>query len=181
MLPLRVDDTVELRLLTEADAEAFFELIVEDRARLDYWMRWTARVTTLDEARAYIEQAGARYEQGNGFHAGLWDGEVLTGGIACHAINRDSRKTEIGYWLGKSFTGRGLVTRACRAVITALLEQEHLHRIEILCATDNLASRAVAERLGFTYEGTMREAVWITDRFRDHALYSLLDREWQPD
>lgn len=180
MLPLRVDDHVELRLLLDGDAETFFALIRRDRARLDNWMRWTAQVQTLDDARAYIERAGARYADGNGFHAGLWEDDQLAGGIACHAINRESCHTEIGYWLGEAFTGRGLVTRACRAVISLLFEQEGLHRIEILCATDNLPSRAVAERLGFTYEGTKRESVWITTSFRDHALYSLLDREWKP-
>jgi ribosomal-protein-serine acetyltransferase len=178
MLPLRVDTSVELRLLLDGDAERFFDLIMRNRDHLDPWMRWTARVQTLDDARKYLERAGARYEAGEGFHAGLWDGDTLAGGIACHAIDRESHNTEIGYWLGESFTGRGLVTRACRAVITALFELEHLHRIEIRCAADNLPSRAVADRLGFTYEGMLRESEWITSSFRDHALYSLLDREW---
>lgn len=180
MLPLRVGQNVQLCLLSDEDSEAFFNLIIQDRARLDNWMRWTAQVQTLDDARAYIERSAARYANNNGFHAGLWEGDTLTGGIACHAIDRDSRHTEIGYWLGAAFTGRGLVTRSCRALITALFEREQLHRIEIRCASDNLPSRAVAERLGFTFEGTERESVWITNSFRDHARYSLLDREWRP-
>ena len=53
MLPLQVDENVELRLLSDDDAEAFFDLIIRDRARLDNWMRWTAQVQTLDDARAY--------------------------------------------------------------------------------------------------------------------------------
>lgn len=180
MLPLRVDQNVQLRLLSGEDAEAFFNLIIQDRARLDKWMRWTAQVQTLDDARAYIERSAARYSQNVGFHAGLWDGDTLTGGVACRDIDRENRQAEIGYWLGAEFTGRGLVTRACRALITALFEREQLHRIEIRCVTDNLPSRSVAERLGFTFEGSERESVWITNSFRDHARYSLLDREWRP-
>jgi ribosomal-protein-serine acetyltransferase len=42
----------------------------------------------------------------------------------------------------------------------------------------NAASRAVARRLGFQEEGIRRESHWITDRFVDHVIYGILDREW---
>ena len=102
----------------------------------------------------------------------------FAGGMACRYLNRDSNKTEIGYWLGAQYTGKGLITRACRAVINYLISQENMHRIEIQCVVDNRPSRAVAERLGFTLEGIMRESEWITTAYRDHCLYSLLAHEW---
>ena len=37
---------------------------------------------------------------------------------------------------------------------------------------------AVARRLGFREEGVRRESHWITDRFVDHVVYGMLDREW---
>ena len=155
-----------------------FALIMQNRAHLDRWLRWSGRIQTQVDTRALIERFAAKQAAGDGFHAGMWEHDRLIGGIVCHAINRESSKTEIGYWLGAEFVGKGRVTRACRAVISALFEQEKMHRIEIQCATDNRASRAVAERLGFTLEGIKRESEWITTGFRDHAIYSLLDREW---
>ncbi|MCL4254768.1 MAG: GNAT family N-acetyltransferase, partial [Anaerolineae bacterium] len=83
-----------------------------------------------------------------------------------------------GYWLGESFTGQGIITNACKAVISALIYEENVHRIEIQCMVDNVRSRAIPERLGFTYEGIKRESEWINGAFADHAVYSLLDREW---
>ena len=50
-----------------------------------------------------------------------------------------------------------------------------LHRIEIHAAADNLRSRAVAERLGFTLEGTMRDGHRKPDdTYVDQMVYGLL-------
>ncbi|MEP7293337.1 MAG: GNAT family protein [Chloroflexota bacterium] len=182
--PVQVDQGVELRPFAPADAEALFDLISRNRQRLDPWMRWTAPITTLEATQQLIQRFTERLANNDGFHVGLWvsgeSGEELAGGVACYAINPDSHYTEIGYWLGEEFVGRGLVTRACRLVISELFAHQGVHRIEIQAVTDNLPSRAVAERLGFTFEGVRREFIWITDAYKDHALYSLLVHEWQP-
>ncbi len=179
MFPLRIADDLELRPLAITDAEALRALIAGNRAHLDPWLRWSGRVHTLDDARALIERFALKQETADGFHAGLWLDGQLIGGIVCHGINRESRKSEIGYWLSAANTGKGIVTRACRAVIAELFTGEDLHRLEIQCATDNFRSRAVAERLGFTFEGVKRELEWLTTRYADHALYSLLRQEWE--
>jgi hypothetical protein len=46
------------------------------------------------------------------------------------------------------------------------------------CDALNARSRAAAERLGFRYEGTFRQAQVVKGRNRDTAWYSMLDREW---
>jgi RimJ/RimL family protein N-acetyltransferase len=51
-------------------------------------------------------------------------------------------------------------------------------RCEWKCDVLNEASRAAAVRLGFTYEGTFRQAVVRKGRNRDTAWYSIIDREW---
>lgn len=178
MLPIPIDAGYDLRQFQPADAEVVHALITHNRAHLDAWMRWSARVKTLEDAQAFIQRATEQYQSGTGFHARLWLGDQLVGGFAVRDLDRNSSKAEIGYWLGAEYVGQGLVTRAARAVIDRLFRQEHLHRLEIRATTDNRPSRAVAERLGFTFEGILRESEWITTSFRDHAVYSLLDREW---
>jgi RimJ/RimL family protein N-acetyltransferase len=51
-------------------------------------------------------------------------------------------------------------------------------RYEWKCDALNAPSRAAAERLGFVYEGTFRQAIVYKGRNRDTAWYSVLDREW---
>ncbi len=174
MFPMHVDAEIELRVLSDADAERVFALLARNRAHLDPWLRWSGRIKTLDDTRALIARFTDKYAAGDGFHTGIGVNNQLAGGVVCHFINRESRKTEIGYWLGAEYVGRGLVTRSCRAVIEALFTREQMHRIEIQAVTDNLPSRAVAERLGFQFEGIKRESEWITSAFRDHAMYALL-------
>ena len=53
------------------------------------------------------------------------------------------------------------------------------HRIVIRAGTENAPSRAVPERLGFTYEGIAREEGRGSGGFYDLAVYGLLDREWR--
>jgi ribosomal-protein-serine acetyltransferase len=53
-----------------------------------------------------------------------------------------------------------------------------LHRIQIQAGIGNAPSRAIPERLGFTWEGTRRDAGLIGERFIDLAVYGLLADEW---
>jgi ribosomal-protein-serine acetyltransferase len=54
-----------------------------------------------------------------------------------------------------------------------------INRIELRAATANKESRAVAERLGFTHEGDLRESEWLNDCYVDQAVYSILKRDWK--
>ncbi|MBI5930132.1 MAG: GNAT family N-acetyltransferase [Chloroflexi bacterium] len=173
-LLLRVDDEIALRQFDLADAETMFNLILQNRTHLDTWLRWSGRIQTLQDTQALIQRFAEKSVQGDGFHAGLWYKNELAGGVVCHFINRESHKTEIGYWLAEQYVGYGLVTRACRAVIGYLFEREKMHRVEIQAAVENSRSRAIAERLGFTLEGIKRQSDWLTNRYADHAMYSLL-------
>jgi RimJ/RimL family protein N-acetyltransferase len=51
-------------------------------------------------------------------------------------------------------------------------------RYEWKCDSLNAASRAAAERLGFTFEGIFRQALVYKGRNRDTAWFSIIDREW---
>ena len=107
-----------------------------------------------------IARFEAKQVAGDGFHWGIWQQDSLAGGVICHYINRADLNAELGYWLGADHTGRGLATRATASAVEQLLRQENLHRVEMIC-------------------GIRRESYWITDRFADHVVYGLLDREWR--
>jgi hypothetical protein len=53
------------------------------------------------------------------------------------------------------------------------------NRIAIECASENTRSRAIAERLGFKFEGTIRGIQWLHDRFVDAAMYGLLRSDYK--
>jgi ribosomal-protein-serine acetyltransferase len=138
----------------------------------------SAAIRTLDDASALIGAFVAKMAAGDGFHCGIRCEGELAGGVVCWYIQRQNRNAEVGYWLGERFVGRGLAVRAAAWAVDHLFTVEGLHRVEMQCGVANGPSRAVAERLGFTNEGTRRESHWITDRFVDQVVYGMLDREW---
>ena len=47
---------------------------------------------------------------------GIWYKGAIAGQIGYGNLDWNDRRTEIGYWLGASFQGKGLVTKSCRAM-----------------------------------------------------------------
>lgn len=179
MFSFRLDDDTELRLLENRHAEELFALIDQNREHLRKWLPWLDGNRSLEDTRAFITRSLIRYANNKGFPASIWFKGTLAGIIDYNTIDWSNRTASIGYWLGASFQGKGLVTKACRALIGYAFNELKLNRMEIRCATGNKRSRAIPERLGFTQEGTVRQAEWLYDHFVDHAVYGMLASEWQ--
>lgn len=174
-----IDVETQLQLLESRHAEELFAPIDASRASLREWLPWVDANARAEHSRAFIESVRKQYAAEAGFTAGIWHLGRLTGVIGYHRIDRANRATSIGYWLGEPFQGRGLMTRACRALVDHALGDLQLHRIEIRCGVENVRSRAIPERLGFTNEGTLRDSERIGDRYVDHVVYGMPARQWE--
>lgn len=173
-----VDHEVELKLLEPGDAEAMFRLTNANRSYLREWMAWIDNMKDVKDSLSFIESARTRWSKGEGITAGILFRGELCGTIDHHALSRLNRHTSVGYWLAESFQGRGIMTRACQAMVTYAFVGLGLHRVEIRAGVHNLKSRAVAERLGFTFEGVIRGGQWLCGRYIDLAVYGILAEEW---
>jgi RimJ/RimL family protein N-acetyltransferase len=81
---------------------------------------------------------------------------------------------EIGFWAAKEHRGRGHVTEATLAACRWIFTEVGVDRVEWRAEVGNGASRAVAERAGFTMEGTLRAAINNKGVRRDCWVGSLL-------
>jgi len=178
MLRWVVDDEVELRLLEERHTELVYETVRENRAYLAEWLSWAREEPAPEKTRAFIRSALERFAHRNGMTLGIWYQGTFVGIISYVYIRWRDRRTEIGYWLAKAYQGRGIITRAVRALCQYAFEELGLNRVEIRCATGNIRSCAIAERVGFTREGVMRQYAAREGGFDDMALYGLLAEEW---
>ena len=179
MFAHRVDDDTTLTLVEPRDAEAIYELVDTSRMYLREWLPWVDQTVSVEEVRGFIERSRRQYAEDTGFQCCIrYKGEIV-GILGCNRIDRFHRYAEIGYWLSEEHQGRGIMTRCCRALVDYLFREQGLHRVEIRAATENTKSRAIPERLGFTHEGTLREAEWLNDHYVDGAVYSLLRYEWE--
>lgn len=173
-----IGEQAELRLLEERHAKALFSLTNESRASLREWLPWVDQTQDVNDSLQFIQAGLKQFAANDGFHCGIWYEGELAGTVAYHFFDWKNRRTSIGYWLGEPFRGRGLMTRAVRALTDYALVQRQFNRVEIRCATGNQKSMAIPERLGFRFEGVARGTEWLNDRFVDHRVYSMLRDEW---
>jgi ribosomal-protein-serine acetyltransferase len=173
-----IDSKVAMRVLVENDADELFTLTDSNRAYLRRWLPWVDLVTSVDDSRSFLETVTAQREQGRGPTFGILCDGVLAGVVGFVPIDRVNRIGEIGYWLAEHAQGRGVMTQCCRFVIRYGFLTLDLNRIQIAAGTENYESRAIPERLGFTFEGILRGRENLYGRYIDHAMYSLLRSEF---
>jgi len=181
MFEAQIDETLRLRTLREEDAADLFQVVDRNRTHLREWLPWLDTNTTAKDSLAFI-QATLRQESANqGFTCAILLQERIAGVAGYHPIRWNNRSVDIGYWLARDAVGRGIMTKCCRRLISHAFDGYGLNRVQIPAAVSNVRSRAIPERLGFTLEGTIRDAEWLYDHFVDHALYSVLKRDWKDE
>jgi ribosomal-protein-serine acetyltransferase len=174
MFSHKVDKNIELRLYEPHDAEELNALIESNFDHLKKWSAWLKDDRSIANTRAFIERNLKQFAENEGFAIGIWFEGEMAGQIEYNYLDWKNRKTEIGFWLGESFQGKGLATKSCRALINYAFDELKLNRVEMQCGVENRKSRRIAEKLGFTEEGIVRQSVWLHDRFVDFVIYGML-------
>ena len=176
-------DDAALILRTPAVAEAHFALVEANQQRLARWFPDAYQEPpTLEEIRGNLERAGQWWLNGSLLPLSIAvkdTGGWRLVGWAQLEIDTQARSAEVGYWLDAGFEGRGLVTRAVTAMLGHAFGPLGLERVGLRTVADNVRSRNVAQRLGFTQEGVLREYAPFPDGRRDLVIYGLLAREWR--
>jgi ribosomal-protein-serine acetyltransferase len=179
MFKLVMGPDAYLALIEPRHAKDLNLLIKNSYEHLYEWSNWLKNNDqTVDETEEWIRKNKLNFGSGLGYEIGIWHEGNMAGQIGYNYFDRENHRTEIGYWLGESFQGKGLITRACGALIDHSFDQLDIKRIEIRCCTENLKSRKIPEKLGFKLEGVARNAEWLHDRFCDLAIYAMLYEEW---
>lgn len=88
------------------------------------------------------------------------------------------QRAEMGYWLGVEYWNKGYMSEAAAAVIAYGFEQLHLNRIYSSYFPRNPASGRVMQKVGMTYEGTLRQHFIRWTQPEDLVYYSILKSEW---
>ena len=113
------------------------------------------------------------------FFAVLRDGSPL-GMTSFLNVDVSARRLELGHiWFGPAAQRTEANTEAAALMLGWAFDAGY-RRAEWKCDALNARSRAAAERLGFTFEGVLRQHRIVKGRNRDTAWFSILDREWPP-
>lgn len=179
MFRAQVLENVYLQLLEERHAAEVFARVDQERAYLREWLPWVDATLAQDDTLSFIRSSLEQFASNHGFAAGIWSEGQFCGVIGTHKLDWLNRKGEIGYWLGRSFQGKGIIAASCRAVVTHLLCEIGMNRVEIHCASGNDKSCAVARRLGFAEEGIAGEAQLLHGHFHDVRRFAMLKKDWK--
>ncbi len=173
---LAVDDELLLRRARLEDAEPLYALIDANREYLSRFMPpWTMQ--SAEEERRWVENILSSNESGTRGMLMVYRGE-LVGGIGLRAHDGEARVAEIGYWLVEKLQRRGIVTRSCRRLLDHAFDDLDFNRVQIRVMPENDKSRAIPERLGFTFEGVLRQSAAFGVKITDLGMYSILASEW---
>ncbi len=179
MFTYKVDEEVELRLITQRDAEEIFEMIDRSRDYLREWLGWLDSSTEVSVTKQFIDINLRKFVEGTALDTAIVYNGKIVGKIGFNAINSSNKTAYIGYMLDEQYQGRGIMTRATKAMITIAFDHYDLQKVEIHVAEGNGKSRAIPERLGFVQEGTIRHVEWLYDHYVNHVVYGMLRSEWK--
>jgi len=170
-----IDKDIRLKIVGIEDAELIFNTINNEREYLEVWLPFVEDTHDISYTKAFIENSAALDSANLTFT--IFYQNHFAGLIGFKDTDFDNKKTEIGYWLSESFQHKGIVTRSCKALINYAFDKMDMNRIQIKAAKENLKSRSIPERIGFTYEGIERDGELHSRGFVDLVIYSLLKAE----
>ena len=179
MFTYQIDEELSLKLVSLQDAPRIFELTEQSRSYLREWLPWLDATNVVSDTENYVKFSMKLYGENKGLNAAiLYRGEIV--GIAgFNQLNWANKTAYIGYWLGQSYQGHGIMTRVAKGLTNLAFNEFNMNKVEIRAAIGNQKSRSVPERLGYVYEGTIRSAEWLYDHYVDHAVYGILKDEWE--
>jgi ribosomal-protein-alanine N-acetyltransferase len=168
---------INLRPILEADFDAFYA------AHMDVAMRgayFPLGVASEPKLRAEFAQTGF-WEREEGTLLIVTPEGEMAGHIEFYKPIAYWDAFELSYQLyGEQFAGRGYVTEAVQLLVDYLFHAKQQHRIQLVIVPENAASRRIAEKSGFSLEGTARGAFFNGGRSQDVLVYSLLRTDPRP-
>jgi ribosomal-protein-serine acetyltransferase len=179
MFTHKINGQIELQLIQHSHCRELFNLMEANRKHLRPWHPWIELIKSTADLDRFITKWLQQFCNNRGFYAGIWHEGTLCGVINHLNVDWANRSTVLSYWLDEDHQGRGIMTAACRALVTHAFETLKLNRVTIECASENTRSRRIPERLGFKLEGIVRGAEWLHDTFADHAIYGLIKGDRQ--
>jgi RimJ/RimL family protein N-acetyltransferase len=140
------------------------------------WLPFPQEFGQIEGLSWCTEMAAERRDSGTGDHYGVIRREdgMLVGCLWTKRTDWGARVTEISFATAPDQRGFGFAPEAVDALSLALVLEHGFQRIELRVAPGNLASRRVAEKAGFTYEGLLRNAGYVHSGRVDLEIWSLV-------
>jgi len=175
---LTVNESISLHLPESNMAQELFSLIDQEKDYLSEWLVWVEKTKSVKDSLTFLKEAGIFNHGGQRLITLIKFENKIVGSLGFVKLDKVNKNGEIGYWISQKMQGKGIITKACTRLIEYAFNHLDLNRIVIKTDTQNPKSTAIPTRLGFTYEGTLRQDIFRKGHFHNTALYSMLRTEW---
>lgn len=149
------------------------------------WRLWWARVPSpemmCEEIRRRLDlQSQGTMEPYTVFAQDTDGARRAVGMTTLMTIDRVNRVAQVGStWYAASCQGTAVNPESKLLLLSDAFDRQGFQRIELRTHSMNMHSRRAIEKLGATYEGTLRRhQIMLNGSVRDTVLYSILDYEW---
>ena len=144
-------DAATLRRYREDDLDELLRAVTESLDHLRPWMPWAANYTRQSAAE-FLARSARDWADGSEYNYAIITDGTLAGG--CGLMTRiGPGGLEIGYWVHRAYTGRGLATAATAALFGQAFGLPGVDWLEIVHDELNVASGQIPRKLGFTEVG----------------------------
>jgi RimJ/RimL family protein N-acetyltransferase len=170
-------ERLTIRCPLPGDGPELNAALLDSWEHLEEWMPFaTGEKPTVEESEANVRQAYTKFLTREDLRLSLFlkDSDTMVGSSGLHRIDWSVPKFEIGYWVRKSFEGKGYISEAVAAISDFAIRELGAKRIEIRCDSRNERSAAVPRRLGFNLEGILKndDRHHLTGELRDTMIFA---------
>jgi RimJ/RimL family protein N-acetyltransferase len=170
-------ERVALRPVRESDLSLLYDAHVDIASRGRYF---PLGVVSESAFRSAFSSHGM-WQQQEGTLLIVADGDAVVGHIEFYRPVSYWDAFELSYQLYRpEQSGRGYVTESVQLLVDYLFATKKQNRIQLVIVPENVASRRIAEKCGFTLEGTARSAFFNDGRSHDLLIYSLVRTDRRP-
>ncbi|UYY97198.1 GNAT family N-acetyltransferase [Peribacillus frigoritolerans] len=165
-----------LRPCQPGDGLDLYEAIVHSNPELKQWLPFAHQDVSLETSEQNVLKAFADFilKEDIRLHIYRKEDDQFIGSTGLHRINWDIPKFEIGYWIDTRFSKLGYITETVEKLTKFAFYHYGAKRVEIRCDPNNIASKRIPEKLGFTLEGILRNDCLSADgmEVRDTSIYA---------
>jgi ribosomal-protein-serine acetyltransferase len=174
MLVFEIGNNIKLEMYTPFDAEELFNVVEKNRDYLREWLPWVDSTKEVNDIRAFLEKSIKSYSEKKRIGYLIKIDNKIVGILDAFLHNESTETYQIGYWISKIESSKGIMTKSVKILIELVFKILNAKKIEIYCATTNIPSNKISQKLGFKLEGTIRNAEKVNNKIYDLNLYGLM-------
>ena len=156
-------------------AAVLYDVFVNDPDNMRFWLRGE-KIKSVDVVLAGLQRA---YACENMYMYYILMNKEIVGEIGFASIDQENKSAYIDYWLAPRVRGQKLIDRFLCSIEELAFDMLKVERVLLGIDVDNIASRKIAERNGYTLNGISKSGkVWVDGSLHDECEYVKTKTEW---